>query len=80
MAHTRRPQHPNAALTPVQRLKMVRLVHAADIALVGQDSMALLTLLSAPSPASVTSTWHSPSSETLNTSGASISHVPLPMH
>ena len=26
MAHTRRPQHPNAALTPTQRLKMVRLV------------------------------------------------------
>ena len=26
MAQTRRPQHPNAALTPTQRLKMVRLV------------------------------------------------------
>ena len=26
MAHTRRPQHPNAALTPAARLKMVRLV------------------------------------------------------
>ena len=26
MAQTRRPQHPNAALTPVQRLKMARLV------------------------------------------------------
>ena len=26
MAHTRRPQHPNAALTPVQRFKMVSLV------------------------------------------------------
>ena len=29
MAHTRRPQHPNAALTPTQRLKMVRLVGTA---------------------------------------------------
>ena len=26
MAQTRRPQHPNAALTPAQRLKMARLV------------------------------------------------------
>ena len=28
MAHTRRPQHPNAALTPAARLKMARLVTA----------------------------------------------------
>ena len=28
MSHTRRPQHPNAALTPAARLKMARLVTA----------------------------------------------------
>ncbi len=30
MSQTRRPQHPNAALTPAQRLKMVRLVVGGD--------------------------------------------------
>ena len=59
---------------------MAEIAQMTEIALVGQDSMALWTLLSGSEPASVTRTWQSPSSETLNTSGASISHEPLPMH
>ena len=42
--------------------------------------MALWTVLSGSEPASATRIWQSPSSETSNTSGASISQEPLPMH
>ena len=52
----------------------------AEIALVGQDSMALWALLSGSEPASVARTWQRPSSETSKTSEASVSQEPLPMH
>ena len=54
--------------------------YPARIARVGQAAAAWATWLASSGAGSSVRTWASPSSRTSNTSGASISHDPLPMH